>query len=240
MAKLDPMGIVGRVGDLIHYRVGKNYFVRAAPRKFKQTKATKARASEFGRASTISSTIRKQLRSVIPNVSERKMRGRLLGLVFQWLSSKWGPKSDKPRIGKLIGFSFSETKNSIRERWKSNFQVNFIAGLVELRIPEFIPEATVQAPKGTGLVVCKIAVGVCNISNGAALGNFSTELSFNYNNKTVAAQIISMKLPMPKGSLIVVGMNLEYMISESGDATPITNIAYMPAEIVDAKFMATD
>jgi hypothetical protein len=45
-----------------------------------------------------------------------------------------------------------------------------------------------------------------------------------------------MDLPMPKGSLFVTGMTLEYMISKNRDATPNTNSAYMPAEIVDAKF----
>jgi len=46
-----------------------------------------------------------------------------------------------------------------------------------------------------------------------------------------------MKLPTPKGSLIVTGMTLEYMISKNSDATPNTKSAYMPAEIVDAKFI---
>ncbi len=69
MASQPPMGLVGRTGDIIHYRMGDKYFTRAAPRKFKQTKATKRRAGEFGRASGLASTIRSILSPVIPKPS---------------------------------------------------------------------------------------------------------------------------------------------------------------------------
>ena len=237
MARLEPMGIVGRIDNLIHYRIGNTYYVRSAPRKFKQTKATKTRASEFGQASSIGSTIRQQLFPVIPNPSDRKMRGRLLGVIFQWLSASWGQRAEKGSVSGITGFSFTDSKKSVRARWKTSFQINYpSSGLVELRIPAFVPAKSIKAPTGTCTVICKIATGSCNISTGSALGSFSTELSFDYNDKPVAGQTISMKLPTPKGSLIVIGISLEYMITKKTHTAINTDTEYMPAGIVDAKY----
>ena len=79
------MGYVGRIGNVIHYKVGNQFYSRSAPRKFKQTKATKAAASVFGRASIIASAIRSILMEVLPNPSDRKMQLRLVSAVLEWL-----------------------------------------------------------------------------------------------------------------------------------------------------------
>jgi hypothetical protein len=237
MAKLEPMGIVGRIDNVIHYRIGNQYYARSAPRKFKQTKATKARAGQFGQASRIGSTIRGQLFPVLAEPSDRKMQGRLVAVLFEWLHSSWGQRAEKCSVGNIVGFSFIEKSRSVRERWKTTFQVNNpSSGRVELKIPAFVPEESIKAPTGTCSVICKIATGVCDVSTGSALGNFSTELVFDYNNNLIAEQTISMRLPTPKGSLIVTGISLEYRISRKTYIAANTNKAYMPAGIVDAKY----
>ena len=58
--------------------MGDKYYSRSAPRKYTQTKATKARAKVFGKASGIGAQIREGLSSVIPNSSDRKMHGLLV------------------------------------------------------------------------------------------------------------------------------------------------------------------
>src|SRR4249920_4024396 len=117
MASQPPMGLVGRTGNLIHYRMGDKYFTRAAPKKFKQTKATKRRAGEFGQASGLASSIRSILLPVIPMPKDRKMQGRLVAVVFQWLSG------ESTNVGDSIPYEFSqfpfaETKKTVSERWK--------------------------------------------------------------------------------------------------------------------------
>ena len=85
MGKVDPMIYRGRIGPVIHYQVGNKYYMRSMPRKFRQTRATKARATEFGQASTIGASIRRILAPVISEEPDLKTRGRLVGVVFNWL-----------------------------------------------------------------------------------------------------------------------------------------------------------
>jgi hypothetical protein len=47
------MGFTGRIWNLIHYVIGNEFFMRSATGKVRQTKASKARAAKFGRASGI-------------------------------------------------------------------------------------------------------------------------------------------------------------------------------------------
>jgi hypothetical protein len=45
-----------------------------------------------------------------------------------------------------------------------------------------------------------------------------------------------MKLPTPKGSLIVTGIAMEYQVDKNGYPQANTNKNFMPANIVDAMY----
>ncbi len=239
MATQAPMGFTGRIGNLIHYRIGNKFYVRSAPRKFRQTKATRLRAAEFGRASRIGKAIREQLRPVIPNSGDRKMQTRLVAAVFQWLQSARGQSPEPGHHPVFItGFKFMDKGRSVRERWKAQFNVSHpSSGLVQIRIPSFEPEESFEAPAHTVSVICKISVGACDTEIGYAIGIASTELVFEYNSTTIPAQTISLKLPTPKGSLIATGMSLSYKISKDRYTQDNTNKAFMPAGIVSAIYV---
>jgi hypothetical protein len=234
MASQPPMGLVGRTGNLIHYRVGDKFFTRAAPRKFKQTKATKRRASEFGHASGLASNIRTLLVSVIPEPADKKMQGRLVATVFQWLSGLSAYASETTP-GELGDFSFDETSKPVGQRWRVAFKIkNSVPGQLRIEIPAFIPTESIVAPSSTVSVLCKIAVGVCDREFGTQLGNFSTQITIDYNGKQREKQIIPINLPTPKSSLVVMGVSLEYTLMKEGKIKGNRNKAYMPAGIVDA------
>ena len=221
MAKVEPMAFTGRIGNTIHYKMGNGYYVRSLPRKFKQTKATKLRAGQFGLASKIGSAIRSQLIPVIPDPSDRKMRGRLVAVIFQWLNAARGKGADADNPRHIDLFQFEEKQHSLHNRWKVAFQVkNPSPGLVEIKIPEFVPVDSIEAPTGTTSVVCKIAAGVCDAADGVSLGGFTTELVYAFDSKPVAAQTLSLKLPTPKGCLIVTGMALEYRHDKTNMCIP--------------------
>ncbi len=234
MASQTPMGLVGRVGELIHYQMGGKYFSRAAPKKFKQTKATKRRAGEFGRASALASSIRAALEPVIPRPKDKKMQGKLVATVFQWLSGV-STRSNESSPGELEYFSFDETSKSVRERWPVVFKIKkTVSGQLQIEIPAFIPTESIVAPSFTVSVICKIAVGVCDAEFGTPLGKFSTLLNLDYNGKPREKQIIPIDLPATKSSLVVTGASLEYKIMKEGRLKNNLNRAYMPAGIVDA------
>lgn len=74
--------LTGRIQNLIFYKVGDKYYARTAPARVRQTKATKKRASEFGKASRVGKSLRQQLLSVIPFPADNKMQTRLVSALF--------------------------------------------------------------------------------------------------------------------------------------------------------------
>ncbi|MFI5193162.1 MAG: hypothetical protein ACHQD7_03875 [Chitinophagales bacterium] len=237
MAVQSGMGFTGRAGNLIYYEMRGKYYVRSVPARVRQTKATKVRASQFGRAAAIGKAIREQLSSVISNPKNNKMQTRLVSAVFQWLRSDRSQRAELINNLDLINaFNFSDQAAGIQQRWKVALQVsNPSPGLLQIKIPAFIPKGSIVAPAHTISVICTIATAVCDTAT--AIGGSSTELIFNHNATRIAAQTISIKLPTPDGSLIVTGVSLAYMISKNGIAKKNINKAFMPAGIVDAIFI---
>ena len=239
MARVIDSGPTGKIGNLIFYNMYGKKFVRTMPSRVKQTKATKARATEFGKASTIGAGIRSGLNPVIPDASDRKMQIRLVSVVFQWLNQLSDVKSiSEVQPGHLSIFSFREKGETIRGRWKVNINVgNPSPGLVEISVPAFTPMKSFEAPPKSVSVVGKIATVSIDVKSGMMLGKSNTEMHFILDNESIAAQKISQELPTPKGCLIVTGMRLVFMNSKFANADPNTNKAYMPAEIVEAKYL---
>jgi len=239
MARVIDSGPTGKIGNLIFYNMYGKKFVRTMPSRVKQTKATKARANEFGKASTIGALIRSGLNPVIPDASDRKMQIRLVGVVFQWLNRLSDVKSiPGVQPDDLSIFSFREKGQTVRGRWKVNLDVgNPSPGLVEISIPAFTPMKVFEAPPKSVSVICKIATVTIDVKSGSMLGKSNTELHFILDDESVAAQKISQQLPTPKGCLIVTGMRLVFMNSKFANADPNSNKAYMPAEIVEAIYL---
>ena len=112
MATAD-VGFSGRIANLIYYKMYGKTYVRSAPSKVKQTKATKAKATIFGRASVLGKVIRGQLRSVIPFPSDHKMQIRLVSAIIQWLNAMRGKTVDMSFMNE---FDFIEKFRSVRNR----------------------------------------------------------------------------------------------------------------------------
>jgi len=238
MAKLPPMGFTGRIDNIIHYQMGDKFYARVAPRKFKQTKATKLRASEFGRASTIGCAIRGLMHEAIPDPGDRKMHGRLVGVLFEWLQDFNNKPSGASRIKIIEDFCFSETNKTVRERWKVDMQLkNPSPGLVQLHIPGFLPKEMISAPAGTVSVVCRIAIGSLDIPTGKALNKSFIELIYDFNGKPFEEQTISIQLPTPKDCLILTGISLTYRVAKNGRESDNRNKYFMPAGIVHALYI---
>ncbi|MFI5192480.1 MAG: hypothetical protein ACHQD7_00420 [Chitinophagales bacterium] len=231
-------GFTGRIQNLIYYKRGNRTCVRTMPERVRQTKATKARAGEFGRASRIGKAIREVLLPVIPNPKDMSMQTRLVAALFQWLQSANARPADLAGpVSQVTGLDLSDPGHSVRERWRVSFQVDHpSSGLIQIRIPAFVPKDSILAPAKTVSVTCKISAGSCDAATGTALGSASLERTFVYDRTPVAAETISMKLPTPKGSLIVTGIVLEYRVNKNGYPQTNTNKNFMPANIVHAMY----
>jgi len=107
--------ITGRIQNVVFYKLGDKYYARSVPGKVKQTKGTKKCATEFGKASRIGATLRKQLLPVIPFPADNKMQTSLVSVLFQWLRSEHDPLQPCYEVPFLNNFQFIEGY-SITER----------------------------------------------------------------------------------------------------------------------------
>ncbi len=233
------MGYIGRLGNVIHYKSDGQFYSRSAPRKFKQTKATKLAATVFGRASGIASVIRSLLFNVIPNPTDRSMQLRLVSGVLEWLHQV-GNESAKPtnQPAPLTGFSFTGKGPSVTKRWKVEIQLtNPQEGLILISVPEFTPNQSIAAPVDTAYIVCTLATAVCDLVSGQGIHQVTTELTFNFDNIKVPAQTLSMELPTPRGVLIVTGISLVYKIQKTRYIRTNNDKLFMPSEILHAIYL---
>jgi len=159
------MGYQGRMGNVIHYKMGDKYYSRSAPKKYEQTDATKARAKVFGRASSIGALLRKNLSSVIPNSSDRKMQSRLVAEIFSWLQlvgNRPAAENNQPSFDFL--FSLNSEAPRLSSRWNVKVQVtNPSPDILQISIPAFIPNQAIKAPPNAVEVICKIATTIIAI-----------------------------------------------------------------------------
>jgi hypothetical protein len=229
--------ITGRIQNVVFYKRGDKYYARSVPARIRQTKATKKRATEFGKASGIGAGLRKQLLPVIPFPADNKMQTRLVSELCSWLQSGFDPEQPCDPVPFLNDFSFTEG-DTVTERWKVSLEVTKIAdGMLQMKIPAFVPAKNILVPAGTVSVKCHIATGGYHLKNGGETGGFSTSLNFNYNDEPVPEQIISLPTPTPSGSLIVTGVSLEYYFNKNGHLQKSMNKAFMPAGIVSAMYI---
>ncbi len=234
MGTVDPMFYSGRIGTVIHYRVGNKYFTRAMPQKFKQTKATKARAAEFGLASKIGSSIRKILFPIVPEAPDAKTRGRLVGVVSEWLRKHKCKPGDPFNTYNLIRYRYDLRQSSVRDRWEISLEIkNPSPGLMQIKIPAFVPSQSIKAPVRITEVVCQIAIGSIKLKDGDLLKKSKIKLNFAYNDIPVEEQIISVDLPTPKESMVVTGASLSYRKLKDGKLQDNSNKAFLPAGIID-------
>jgi len=233
------MGFSGRIGNVIHYKMGDKYYSRSAPRKYTQTKASKARAEIFGRASSIGAQIRGGLSSVIPNPSDRKMHGRLVADLFAWLqilSDNPTVKNNQPIFDPIN--SLNSEAVSLGSRWRVEARViNPSPGLLEIKIPALDPKKAFIAPNGAVEVICKIATTVTDIVKLTSIGRYSTEVIYPLDDQEVAEQNISIELPMPEGSLVVTGLALVYAEDKYYRKKFITNNSFLPSKIIHSIYL---
>jgi hypothetical protein len=232
-------GYRGRIGNVIHYEMNGKFYTRSAPKKFTQTDATKARAKEFGKASTIGSVIREEMDSIIFEPANRKMQTKLVKEVFSWLQvARDAGTSDEYQPKSLVGFDFSPESPGLKRRWKMNSPIiHSLPGQLQIIIPTLTPKKSFQAPAHTADVVCKIATVVIDVENKTELYSYTKDLIFPYNDMEVAGQTIIQELPPPNKFLILTGIAIEYLVIEYKNKKGTTDKMYQPSEIVHAMYI---
>jgi hypothetical protein len=237
MASQKQLQITGRIGDVVFYKRGDKYYARSVPAKVKQTKATKKCATQFGKASAAGKCLRHQLLPCIPFPRDVTMQVRLVSAISAWLRSATDPPQPGNEVPFIKNFQFTEG-GSVRERWRVTLHVTRVDdGGLQLTIPAFAPGRSISAPAGTLTVKCNIAATACNIDKGVTTGGYATSLHFDWNDKEVPEQVISLPVPARPGNLVVTAVSLEYFSIKNGVRQKTTNKAFMPAGVVSAMYL---
>jgi hypothetical protein len=228
-------GFIGRIGNVIHYKMGDKYYTRSVPRKYKQTKGTKAKSIEFGMASTIGKVIRESLQPIIFVTDDRKMHTRLVGKIYTWLQTARNKPASAYTQPDFDLFQFTTGNPALSARWNIDLTVSTLSpGQVQISIPSFIPMSAFKAPALASSVACRIASVVIDVEKKKEIGRAQDEIIYALDQKKVAAQKIIQELPMPPGSLLVTGLCLEYFTTRMHQRVPTTKKLYKPSHIIYA------
>jgi hypothetical protein len=228
-------GFIGRIGNVIHYKMDGKLYTRSAPRKYKQTKATKAKSREFGMASTIGRVIRENLQSVIFETDDRKMQIRLVGKIYKWLQVARHQPASAETQPTFVFFQFSTGNPVLSARWLVELKVSRPAdGQIQIAIPSFIPKSAFRAPAKASSVMCRIASVVIDVEKKKEIGTAQNEISYTLDQQKVAAQKIIQELPMPVGSLLITALCLEFCTTHMHRKVPTNNKLYKPCQIIYA------
>jgi hypothetical protein len=229
--------ISGKVGPVVTYELYGKTICRSRPSPYKQTRATKARSSNFGIASRAGKILRNLIDPVLPFPKDRQMQGRFSGALSKWMAitplTKLLPESAIPHVK---DFQFSE-RSELGSRWKVSLLVTKLAAnKLKLSIPAFVPVKVIAAPAHTVSVECNIAAAACRLADGKPGGSFSTRFIIPYNEIEIPVQDIFMSVPAKPGHIVITAISLVYTINKKGDEGRNTNPAFMPAAVVSAMY----
>ncbi len=238
MGKQKGQFFTGRIGNVIYYELNGGYYMRAAPSKVRQTKATKISSSNFSVAAGAGRVLRNLLQAAIPFPKNKKMQNLFAGAIMKWLQLQ-SPEQLAPamKLPYIQDFQFNES-NSLHERWKVSLTLKKETGdLLQLQIPAFIPTDKIAAPALTNEIECTVAAASCTLKNSIANGKCVHSFSIPFNDIEIPAQTINLPVAMPPGSLVVTAVSLSCFVSKKGKQAPSNNIAFMPSGIVAAMFV---
>lgn len=224
----------GRMNNVVFFKRGDVYMARSLPDTVKLSAATKVCNGNFGLASTCGKKLREQLPPVLPFPKDRIMQVRFSGAINKWIKSGNAPQlQPTPAIPFVQGYQFNRD-TCIAERCKLPISIQQpLAGLIQVRIPAFIPAASIAAPAHTLSVDCTITTAGCLLEAGSPTGSHTVNITIPYNDSQINEQVIDLPVPAPAGTVLVTVMALRYRLA---DGNYCSKRAFLPASVIDARY----
>jgi len=239
MARQKKVILSGRIANVIFYEFRGKPCARATPARVKQTKATKASARQFGKASCMSRLLRSGLDSVLPDPKDKPMMYRLNNALLQWLLNY------KPARNKLTTdlpfidqFEFNE-ESLLSERLKLPLTIDWTKpGKIILDIPKLNPRRDITAPAYTETVHWKIAVTSCSDDLTAVPRKYTTAVDMEYNDKLITVKRITLPFNVQKDEITVVAVGLNYEAAKRGSLQLVRDKQWLPVGVIGGCFKA--
>src|SRR5262245_507756 len=99
MAKQEMAFANGRIGNIVFYRRNGIGYARIAPGRYKQSRATKQSAKDFGRAVQLSKSIRSLISTALPNYRSQKTMHQMNAALLKWLRQENPIEEDISFVG---------------------------------------------------------------------------------------------------------------------------------------------
>jgi hypothetical protein len=232
-------GITGKIGNIIYYKMGDKYFMRSAPRKYKQTKATKASANAFGKASGIGRIVRTNFSDIIFNAEDRSMQIKLVGKIFSWMQvKKFSSNPADDQFIDLVSFRFSPRAPKLNVQLKEPLRIsNLSSSQMRIDIPALIPKDFFNVSPNSNDIGLRIATVMIDIQQVKLVHAFKEEVFFHFDDKMVDEQTIVQDLPVATDCLILTGIALISYVDKTYKMLVTSNKDKVPAQIVHALYI---
>jgi hypothetical protein len=230
MAKQEAIFTNGRIGNVIFYRWKGMGCARTAPRRIKQTKATKQSAADFGRAVQLSKYLRASLSPAFPHNMKQVIMYKLNAALLSWL------RQEKPIAENIsfVGLEFND-KSLFSERFRKELLVDFdTKGKVMIAVPRLKIPDDIVAPSHTVSVKLNIAVAGCMLQLPQHTDAAYVSINIPYKDGWTDVIKKELKFNCKAGSINVVAVSLHYITKKDGQELEIFDDRWTPVTILAA------
>jgi hypothetical protein len=230
MARQEAFITRGRLGNLIFYQRKGNGYVRQAPRRVKQTMATRQSAKDFGHAVQLSKYLRFLLRPALTNWKSREIMYKMNAGLLSWLRQQT-PIEDNISF---IGLEFNE-KSAFKSKFRKELLIDFsVEGKVIITIPALKIPNDIVAPFNTSLIRLDFAVGGSRLQFSQNTAFAAAAIEIPYKDGWTDTITKELDFHCQPDTINVVAVSLHYTTGNGGWAKENVDERWTPATIVAA------
>ncbi|HWW40046.1 MAG TPA: hypothetical protein VNZ46_12075, partial [Pedobacter sp.] len=236
MGKFDGKQIRGLVGNIVIRKGKKAPIVQSAPRKYKQTKATKQESSLFGKGSILASALRHELNLIISSNQDGEMVNRFNTPIKAVLRQCYDPETQKfnfseDSFSRLAGFEFNIKSPLINSLWVSpEMQLN--GNILTISLPEIEIPALLKFPLAANICTLMVIASFTSLEQCLRKPSTFQTLEISQNETTIPARQFDFEVP--QGCLCIAGIGLKYFSVHNSIRTTFNSKAFNPAGIIGA------
>lgn len=228
MGRQKNIQLSGSVSHLVFYQLNGKSYVRAKPSVVKQTKHTRQRANDFGKAAQIAKAIRLSAAAILPFKPDRNLINQLNKAVYACLCNNGFTNTSA--IPFITGFEFNE-KSKLSERCKIKIPEPHIhKDGVTVQLPAFNISQQISLPAYTTEVNIKMVVAGIDLQSLAFCNSGETIITIDGVKNSIPAREINFPISINKGNLVLLLMAMEY----TTDQKTVSDKRWLPVGIVKA------
>lgn len=236
MARQRDSKLVGTLGNVIFYNYRGKYCMRTKPVSVHRTKASINSGLNFGKASKISSQIRRAVASINPANSDMRVLYRLTAAVNKFIAWKGKMEAASIKMPKklpfIYGFQFNDQADLSSFRDIQPTLKSTESGLAEISLLPLIPTQSLQAPSSTNSILLKMILLGVNLEQAETKLLGKSELEIPFSGEPFQPPVI----PIPDSSklrdLTILVMAVQYMVNKNGEIELLDNKKKLPCGVV--------